>query len=143
MNIYKSTQMISNEMLSWHRLWFTPQYYLLQIALISFTYTLIRYNTIVPVIISLFCAACSIALLLQGYNLYQQAVNMRIAAQQCVDSHLRRSRLTDNAHMLWRSCKPPVVQIGQQFTISSRNYCLKVFGHNIFQAIVDLLVSFK
>jgi len=139
---YMTTGLVSKEMLTVHRFWFTPCYYFLNILLITLPYTLIRYNTSMPFILVVFFASIFILLAIEGYSLFQEAVNMRIAAQDCIDSHLNEYRGLELPRTFWRSCQPPVVKVGQQFTISSKNYSLDVFGNVIFRTLADLLVSF-
>jgi len=143
MKMYKLSQLIANELFSSHGFWFTPGYYLLQATIITFAYIIIRYNTTLPFVLFMFCVEAWVGVTFESYSMYQQAVTMRIRAQECIQSHLNQDGRNSLPTKVWRSCKPPVIQIGRQFTISSRCFCLEVYGLLVVRTVVDLLITFK
>jgi hypothetical protein len=119
--------------------WLGFSYYVSNICIISFIYTIIRFGFKLNPFILIFFVCTVIVLIGTVLALYTLALKIRSISVEVITSNLDHG----SRDRFWKSCRPFEVSVGGQFTISSRNFCLEAFCDLIMSRVLELLLTFR
>jgi len=142
--IYRAYQVANIHFFKAIQGWATVTYHVGLVNLIAILFCLIRYNFELNPIIGFFFLVTSVELYGVLVYVFAFVLSVRFRSEEFYTNFLTydtgKSRLDV---MFWKSCLPLEVTIGNMFTISSRSFCIKVFGTTVVESVMDLILTFQ
>jgi hypothetical protein len=119
--------------------WIGFSYYLSNISIITFIYTIIRIGIKLNPFLLIFFVCTVLVLIGALVPFYSLALKIRSISVEVIASYFDHGC----GDRFWKSCRPFEFSVGGQFTISSRSFYFEVFCDLIMSRVLDLLLTFR